>query len=340
MTLVVLIGLSTVSCQSSGPESEIGMTVHVRDADSTTVARKFDLMAAMDVTWVRMDIDWSVVERKQGRLDWSYPDMVVDAAGARGMKMLLVLAFTPEWARSGSVDDATIAHHLRPQQLSDWADFARAAAQRYASRGVHSWEIWNEPNTTKFWPPQPDVNEYGTVFWVAADAIQGVDPQATILIGGLGPQFEVPGREIAPGDYLEQLYANGAARRADAIAVHPYSFPELPMQTPQRMSGGFADLPALRAVMDSHGDGAKKIWITEYGAPTGSGPHSVSEQVQAETLMQARQQVQRWDWAGPLIYYELADGGTDPTDTEQNFGVLREDLSPKPAAVALMDAAT
>jgi hypothetical protein len=88
--------------------------------------------------------------------------------------------------------------------------------------------------------------------------------------------------------------------------------------------------------MESHGDGRKKIWITEFGAPTGSGPYAVSDEAQATAVLQARRQVQKWDWAGPLIYYELVDGGTDPTDVEQNFGVLRVDLSPKPAADALM----
>ena len=92
--------------------------------------------------------------------------------------------------------------------------------------------------------------------------------------------------------------------------------------------------------MDRHGDGRKKIWITEFGAPTGTGPNAVSEARSGKGLLQAREQLERWDWAGPLIYYELVDGGTDPTDIEENFGVLRDDLSPKPAAVALMDTAS
>jgi hypothetical protein len=91
--------------------------------------------------------------------------------------------------------------------------------------------------------------------------------------------------------------------------------------------------------MTNHGDGAKKIWITEFGAPTGTSVNAVSEQDQATILLQAQQQVTQWNWAGPLMYYELVDGGTDPTDGEQNFGVLRADLSLKAAAQALVDAA-
>jgi hypothetical protein len=336
---LVLIACIPLSCQASAPVVEIGMTVHSRGADAAAIKQQFELMATMNVTWVRVDFDWSVAETERGQFNWDYPDAIVAEAAAHGMKVLGVLSSSPEWARPSTQGHSTTARHSRPEQLTEWADFTRIVADRYASRGVHAWEIWNEPNTSKFWPPRPDANEYGTLFWVAAEAIRGVDQEATILIGGLAPKFHVPDAELAPADYLEQLYQNGAIQLADGIAVHPYTFPVLPMNTPQRAVGGFRDLPELRAVMESHGDGRKKIWITEFGAPTGTGPYAVSDDAQATAFLQARRQVGQWDWAGPLIYYELVDGGTDPTDVEQNFGVLREDLSPKPAAEALQDIA-
>ena len=337
---LVLIALSTLSCHASAPEVAIGMTVHPRGADTETIKRQFDLMADMNVAWVRIDIDWSVIESEQSRLDWASTDSLVEEAGARGMNVLGVLAFSPAWTRSSTTGASETARHSRPDDVASYANFARVVADRYTSRGVHTWEIWNEPNSSKFWPPRPDAIEYGELFRVAAEAIHGVDPEATLLIGGLSPKFEQPDAEIPPAVYLEQLYGNGAAQLADGVAVHPYSYPSLPMDGDQRTVGGFKDLPALRSVLDRHRDGGKKIWITEFGAPTGTGPHAVSEEDQAAALLQARQQADRWDWTGPLIYYELVDGGTDLTDTEQNFGLLRADLSPKPAAVALMDSAS
>jgi hypothetical protein len=328
---VILICLTALSCQSSPPAVEIGMTVHFRGADEATLKRQFDLMASMNVTWARMDIDWSAVESTRGQYDWTYPDKIFNQATARGMNVLAVLAYSPAWARSTDVS------YARPGQLSAYADFARIAAERYAARGAHSWEIWNEPNSAKFWPPRPDADEYGRLFRAAAGAIRGVDPKSTLLIGGLAPKYDEPDAGISPAEYLEQLYANGTAQLADGIAAHPYSFPALPMDTsPQAIVGGFKDLPGLHAVTDKHGEGGKRIWITEFGAPTGTGPNAVSESDQAKTLLQAREQVQGWPWAGPLIYYELVDGGTDLGEIEDNFGVLRADLTLKPAAVALM----
>ena len=330
-----LAGQSNLIIANDDAASGIGMTLHLRGADAATVKREFDLMAAMNVTWVRIDIDWSAVEPRRGKLQWAQTDLLINEAVAHQMNVLVMLGFTPAWARTAGSSSS----YSRPKDLAAFGNFARLAAERYAPLGVRSWEIWNEPNTAKFWPTRPDANEYGNLFRAAATSIRAADPRATLLIGGLGPQYDTPGAEIPPAVYLEQLYSNGAAQLADGIAVHPYSYPQLPMDPTQRQVGGFADLPELQAVMASHGDGNKLVWITEFGAPTGTSVNAVSEERQAEILLAARDQVALWNWAGPLMYYELVDGGTDPADGEQNFGVLRQDLSLKAAALALIASA-
>ncbi len=330
---LLLIASTVPACQSTH-RVEIGMNLHYRGGGPATVKRQFDLMAAMDVTWVRVDLDWSATEPERGQFDWEASDLIVEEALARWMNVLIVLAYTPDWARAGPGDGSSPSSHFRPADLSSYANFARAAAQRYARRGVHDWEIWNEPNSKKFWPPRPDPDKYGELFRVVMSAIRGIDPTANLLIGGLTPTSDES--DIAATDYLERLYDNGTAQLADAVAAHPYSDPVLPIMG-ERPSDGFKEMSALHAIMDRNGDGRKKIWITELGAATGTSPTAVSDQDQAAALEWARLQVQRWDWAGPLIYYELVDGGTDLGDIEQNYGVLRVDLSLKPAAMDLIN---
>ncbi|KRE33799.1 beta-galactosidase [Mycobacterium sp. Soil538] len=330
-----MIAATVTACQLSGAGAPIGMTVHFRGADASSLDDQFDTMATMRVSWVRVDVDWSVIEPVQNQLNWTSADQLVDRALAHRMRVLLVLAFSPSWTRG-----AAGTNRARPDDPAAFANFARVAAQRYAARGVHHWEIWNEPNTGKFWPPAPDVAEYGRLFRAAADAVRGVDPKATLLIGGLSPTYGEPSPDVDPTTYLSRLYDDGAAQLADGIAVHPYTFPSLPTDRIQRTTGGFPDLPALHALMAERGDTDKKVWITEYGAPTGTGPSAISERDQAAMLLQARRLVDTWDWAGPLIYYELVDGGNDPAEIEDNFGVLRTDGSLKLAGFALIDTAT
>lgn len=329
---VALVGVLALSRVPPAGPAQLGMCVNLWDTDDATVSREFDLMAAMKVTWIRADFDWSGIESQHGRFDWSYPDRVVRDASARRMNVVAILAYTPAWARPQGTTT-----HTPPDQLSDYANFAHAAVARYAPLGVRTWEIWNEPNTSDFWQPRPDPDRYGDLFRGAAAAIRSVDPGATVLTGGITRGTDAAdGSRVSQKTYLERLYANGTAQLASAIAVHPYSFPWLPTEHPPTLVGGFHDLPRLRDLMVRHGDAGKKIWITEFGAATGTVPGAMSPTDQADTVVLARRQVRYWSWAGPLIYYELRDSGTDRKDIEQNFGVVRRDLSLKPAAKALM----
>ena len=114
--------------------------------------------------------------------------------------------------------------------------------------------------------------------------------------------------------------------------MHPYSFPALPNDaSPKNIVGGFADLPALYGVMSKRGDGGKKIWITELGAPTGNGPMAVTEEAQAAIIGSSLAQASRLPYVGPVFVHALRDAGTDAFDSEQNYGLLRADFSRKPS---------
>ncbi|MDX6668609.1 MAG: hypothetical protein QOK04_1989, partial [Solirubrobacteraceae bacterium] len=72
------------------------------------------------------------------------------------------------------------------------------------------------------------------------------------------------------------------------------------------------------------------IWITEWGEPTGtSSQWSVSERTQAQTITQGMATMDRLSYLRGATLYGLRDTGTDPSNMEQNFGVLRNDYTPK-----------
>src|SRR3546814_15084102 len=77
--------------------------------------------------------DWSSdVCSSDLQFDWSYPDKIVSEAAARGMNVLIVLAFTPAWARSSVPGHAGVTPRHRPIRLTDFAEFAQIAVERYA----------------------------------------------------------------------------------------------------------------------------------------------------------------------------------------------------------------
>ena len=119
----------------------------------------------------------------------------------------------------------------------------------------------------------------------------------------------------------------------DGVAVHPYSYPAAPLDAEPWNS--FAALPNLRAELVAEGDGAKSIWLTEYGAPTGDSSRAVSPDDQARFVTEAVDVAGVWSWTGPILLYSYRDAGTDAGDAEDNFGLVDREFSPKPALEAL-----
>ena len=307
-----------------------GGFIYLSDAD---LARDLDDMAATGAKWVRIDFPWSVTEQSPGVFTWSRLDRVVNAATNRGLQVIGLLAYSPEWARPAGTD---MMHP--PTEPADFANFAAVAVRRYSAT-VKVWEIWNEPNISQFWKPQPSAPTYAALLKRAYAAVRGADPSATVLSAGLSPAVDaVDGSQISPITFLRQLYANGAGGSFDAVGMHPYSYPAMPMDPTTSAWNTFYRLPLVYDVMVQHGDGAKKIWSTEFGAPTGTSASAVSETTGSAIITEAYAAIAAWPWAGPLLVYSNRDSGTDPADGEQNFGLRRQDFSPKLALTAFLEA--
>jgi polysaccharide biosynthesis protein PslG len=93
----------------------------------------------------------------------------------------------------------------------------------------------------------------------------------------------------------------------------------------------------VRRLMVAAGAGAKKIWATEYGAPThgASTQHYPSEASQSSILTTAYRLFDSYSWAGPLCWFDYQDKGVNPNDQGDWFGLRRPDDTPKPALFAL-----
>jgi hypothetical protein len=117
-----------------------------------------------------------------------------------------------------------------------------------------------------------------------------------------------------------------------AFADHPYWYGHDPAQISP--AGPFGRIEALRRRMIEQGAGSKPIFITEYGESTAScGSECVSESVQAEHLQAMIAAVTSHpEWGVEMLsVFQLLDRGTDSSDRERQFGLLREDGTPKPA---------
>ncbi|HUF85666.1 MAG TPA: cellulase family glycosylhydrolase, partial [Acidimicrobiia bacterium] len=166
------------------------------------LAARLDGIAATGAGYVRVDVDWAVVQHGgPSSWNWGPIDRVVSAVRARGLEVLGLITYTPPWARPAGTPDKN-----PPNNPADYANFARAAVQRYQPQGVRDWEIWNEPNSHWFWSPKPDAARYTALLKQAYAAIKAVDPGATVMTGGTSPAPDAPdGSMIAPVTFLRRI---------------------------------------------------------------------------------------------------------------------------------------
>lgn len=329
-------------------QDRYGVSVGYKIVGDPDADKDLDSVRDMGSKWVRLSITWSGIETSKGIYNWDATDVAIAKVQARGMKVLGKIGYTPQWARpAGTTNDK-----YAPVNLNDYADFARAAAQRYAPKGVHYWEIWNEPNITNFWKdsvanPNPNPSRYAQLLIGANDAIKSVDSGAVVITGGTSPTGTTTTANMNPRDFLSAVYAyNGGAVKGkfDAVGHHPYCFDSTGCPNSYHEMNAWSEMVdtpvSLRSIMTQNGDGAKKIWATEFGAPTGGNAPIVTESDQARMVNDTFNKWSTYAWAGPLFWYQPRDLNTsDTSDRERHFGLLRTDFSKKPAWTAFQTSA-
>jgi hypothetical protein len=300
-------GLAAVPRAERGLFDGLGVALH----DLADV-KALDAAASAGFGWVRVDLFWDRFEKKRGTYDFSDADRFVAALDARHLRPLFILGLGHAGYGGGPP--------LKPAASAGFAAFARAAAAHFAGRGVR-YEIWNEPNIARFWPPAPNAAAAAQVAALGARAVHEADPHAEVVTGGLS-WFELP--------FLDAFVAAGAAADAQAIGIHPYrgkTAPELLTD----------ELVAARRIVRERLGRDVPLWDTEWGysaSQFGSGRSPAARQRQAVFAVR-RLLASRLSGFPLAIWYDLRDDGPGDADDEHNFGLLTHDGAEKPALAAL-----
>lgn len=300
-----------------------------------------DVAAQVGLGWERILFFWSEIQ-PTGPQDWNtlhVDDRWLARAQADGREVVGVLKQTPAWATDGLPAAGVPQGLYRPlhDPANVWANFVRRAAAYYGPRGVHHWIIWNEPDIA----PEVyghefsgSVADYYQLVKVAYQVMRAVDPQAIIHLAGLTywhdalagqPQYLQRFLAVASADPLAR--ANGFF--FDVISLHVYFRVET-------IPGLIA---AMNEIQQAYGL-AKPIWINETNAAPNLDPDwpVTRPAFQVDLAQQAWFVVQALALgfaagAERVEIYKFTDvlalAGSEP------FGLLRADLSPRPALTAL-----
>jgi Glycosyl hydrolase family 53 len=214
--------------------------------------------------------------------DFSSTDRLVDAAARRRLSVLPVVLYAPQW-------DALHPNNFSspPSDPAPYGRFMATLAARYGPNGsfwqdnpsvpkvpIRDWQIWNEPDSTKYWSDQPFVDGYAALLKAAHSALKAVDPAAQVVLAGF------PSRSWVS---LARLYAAGAGPYFDVVGIHPFTMP---------VANVLRILTTDRKVMAQHNDSSKPIYITETSWPSAKGKtsfHYGFEVTEAGQAKKARQ---------------------------------------------------
>jgi polysaccharide biosynthesis protein PslG len=270
----------------------------------------------------RFHVQWAYIEGVRGTYNWSMSDAQYAAMQKYTKKPIMLIHRAPVWARdpaatcpSGGTEQCM--YPPLPEFDADWKAFVRAAVARYPN--VRAIEVWNEPNIATFWAPASDPIRYAAVLKAAYDGVRAAGSKAPVLTGGLYPANTINGN-VSAKEFLGQVYATAGAGVFDGIGSHPYAHQEVYVD---RMR---TRLDALRAVRDQYGDSATPLWITEVGISS-EATSGVGLDRQGDVLAELYRSIAGQD-VRSFVIHRLYDIGSDYWG---QYGVLNQDLTPKPA---------
>jgi hypothetical protein len=238
------------------------------------------LMHAVGVGSMRVAVYWDAVEpyatpqdvpaSDQARFvvrdgvptDLAAYDSVVLAAAKSRVSVLPVVQRTPTWAAA----DPSAAASSPPRLAADFTAFLKVLVERYGPKGslwaehrnvrplpIRSWQIWNEPDITKYWAVEDWAPAYVQLLRAADRALKQADPRSKTVAAGLTNRSWVD---------LRKLYAAGGRDSFDVAAIHPFS---------RRVSNVVRLVRLARAEMRKAGDARKPVLLTEVTWSSGEG---------------------------------------------------------------------
>lgn len=264
--------------------------------------RELDLMKAGGVAWVRRDLFWHEVETVKGKYQWAAWDKLLAQIEPRGIRPVFILCYGNGLYQEGAP--------TTPEARAAFVRYVLASMERYQGRGV-VWEMWNEPNN-HHWQPRPNVADYVALARETGAAVKARFPNEWLVMPAIAG-FDWP--------FLQACLDAGLLDLYDAITVHPYR--------PMEPESALPDYARLRATIARYAKGRNvPVLSGEWGYSAAAGVMDARQQ----GSYTVRQYLSNIAAGVPMsIWYNWTDNGVRPSEIIDNFGVLRQDLSPKPA---------
>lgn len=309
-----LLGCSfPITAQTVDEPFVVGVCAHELHKGDPS-GRAYAMMRDAGITSVRTDAHWAYVERQpnQLKIEPSWQRYLKETA-QHGLSTQFILGYGNQHHGDGE----------KPR-----SEPVRAAYNRYVDfvtenlKGqVAYYEIWNEWDVED--PRDPAfTQDYARLIADAAGIIRQRDPAATVLAGAVTSQGIESG-------FALRLLENGLMQSVDGLSLHPYVHCRgWRRNTPEAWIDWMAEVD--KELTRAAGRPVP-LYLTEMAWPSHQGACGIDESLQAAYLARAFFLARTLPNIKGMWWYDFRNDGTDKTEREHNFGLVRQDFTPKPA---------
>jgi hypothetical protein len=292
---------------------------------------------------VRIDVGWRAAQRPalprdpaDPAYDWAPADAAVNGARAHGLRVLISFTGLPRWAQRANVPKAYDPASYRPR-AADVGAYGEALARHFPQAAA--FQVWNEPNLSKYLTPQWSRGKPAapTIYRAMLNAfyagVKRARPRATVVTAGTAPFGDFGrGRRMMPVLFWRSLLRKRA--RFDALSHHPYSVGGPTRRALNSADVSIPDLGKLKRLL-KRAHRKARLWVTEVSYDSSPpDPQGVPQATHARWLQQTFQILWR-QGVDTIMWFLVRDQAPEPNYAASNqSGVFLRDGRQKLAATA------
>lgn len=315
-----LISTTLIACSTlcaAEPDFLVGACTHRgKEADYLPLARQAGVMA------IRDEISWGACEKEKGTI--AVPDhyiAYVERARSLGMTTLNILDYANKHYDNGG-------YPRSPEAIEGFVRYSEAVVTALKGKSTY-YQVWNEwdggcgmPNELK---RTGDPESYVKLLAAVYPRIKAIDPSIVVIANSV----------CTGDDFLRKTLDLGVLKHCDAVSLHTYNYGA--ERTAEAWHARMAGVDAF--LREANGGKPVPLYLTEMGWPNHLAGSGSTQDYSATSLAKLYLLARTHTYIKGLWWYDFRDDGWDAAYNENNFGLVRNDLTPKAPFFALKDVA-
>jgi len=319
------IANSSTSTKNIAEDFNVGVCTHFSQGKGIIEMNIWSMKNA-GIGAIRDEATWSSLERQKGILVMPQRyNHYVRSASAAGLDVMLILDYANRFYDDGD-------RPRSPEAIEGFCRYAEFVVSNFG-KDVRFYEVWNEWDIgiglPKKYNKGGSPEDYIKLLKAVYPRIKAAEPSAIVLAGGCTSGAVNKG-------WFENIIRLGALDYSDAVSIHSYNYgAKFPERSPETCSQWMTNVQNMLRKYNKSKD--VPFYVTEMGWPTHIGKRSTTPELSASYLARLYLLARTSPSFRGLWWYDFQDDGWKAEYNENNFGIVRPDLTPKPHYYVMAD---